>query len=434
MTISANKFPIYLSIALLSFLCLRFFMQNQSEYIINSTTTYSTTDAPIQNPHMGIASDAEKNPDSLAYIEVTFRELQPDSPDSYAFSAIDRKNNVSTLKARGKHAVLRFIADKPGDSIHTDLPDWLMSETDDGSYYALDFGMGYSPNYSNETFIFYHQKAVKALADHYDDGFVSFVEIGSLGHLGNWHIQFDSGLEPIPRASVQSRYISHYTDAFQNAKLLLPFPFYAVKQQNLGLYNTETENNTWIKLIEKGGNYTESGEKSTLFSVPDFWKTAPSGYHYSTEIAIDTMISSIQNAHTTYMVSKEIPDSKVKDTLVKNMGYRLGVTRVSIIQERDSDEISVCLDWVNEGLSPLYFDLPAYLYNQKNAVLANVDIELPSLLPGEKLTTETVINKNVVPKGTTLYLGIADPMTGKPAVKLVSNQEEQNRLHKLYTF
>lgn len=113
------------------------------------------------------------------YIDITFRELQPESPDKFDFETIAEKNNIERWKMEGKHAVLRFVCDIPDDNMmHKDIPDWLFDLTGDGTFYDTSYGKGYSPNYGSEIFIKYHEAAVRALGEYFSDGFVSYVELG----------------------------------------------------------------------------------------------------------------------------------------------------------------------------------------------------------------------------------------------------------------
>ncbi|MDZ7835472.1 MAG: hypothetical protein U5K84_09295 [Alkalibacterium sp.] len=64
-----------------------------------------------------------------------------------------------------------------------------------------------------------------------------------------------------------------------------------------------------------------------------------------------------------------------------------------------------------------------------------VDINLTELLPGEKMKSVTefqIINEQK--KVTKVYVGIEDPMTNNPAVKLVSSQERFGNLSLIADF
>lgn len=54
-----------------------------------------------------------------------------------------------------------------------------------GTWYDMEYGKGYAPDYNNEQMIQYHKRAVNALGEHFGrDGLVSYIELGSLGHWG----------------------------------------------------------------------------------------------------------------------------------------------------------------------------------------------------------------------------------------------------------
>ena len=412
---------------------------------------YRMTDEAVTNPFMGFAADArgKKAPleCSLVYIDITFRELQPESPDSFDFDSVAEENNIGLWKSQGKHAVLRFVCDKPEDYEHIDIPDWLYTLTGDGSFYDTSYGKGYSPDYSNSLFIEYHKKAIKALADYFNDGFVSYVELGSLGHWGEWHVKREDGIVGMPDADIRDEYVRHYVDSFSTAKLLMRRPFSAAAEYGLGLFNDmagEPEaTGEWLDWINRGGEYTQTGEKDALAAMPDFWHTAPSGGEFTSSLTMEYLcgeglgesIKLLQESHTTFIGPKcPLSDSKKytdvlyqngREEIIRSIGYRIGITHVEAGRLKDG-VCSICIDWQNDGIAPLYFDLPVKLfYKRDNGSIteaADVDIKLSMLTPGESITTETEIRLENGVSLDSVMLGIIDPMTGLPGVKLVSDQ------------
>ena len=103
-----------------------------------------------------------------------------------------------------------------------------------------------------------HRRVLYALAEFLGtDGFVSYGELGSLGHWGEWHIKSEDGLVAMPDETIRDEYAADYLAAFPTAKLLMRRPFRFAAEQSLGLYNDMTgeEQDTmeWLGWIAEGG-------------------------------------------------------------------------------------------------------------------------------------------------------------------------------------
>ncbi|MBQ4527208.1 MAG: DUF4832 domain-containing protein [Clostridia bacterium] len=420
------------------------------EYKINRTETFSMTDKSVINPYMGFAPWAEDTESvsicSLVYIDVTFRELQPESCSEFDFESIEKEKNIKAWKDAGKHAVLRFVCDYPSEESHSDIPDWLMEITR-GNYYDISYGKGYCPDYSDKTFIEYHRKAIEALAGYFDDGFTAFVELGSIGHWGEWHIKDVEGMPPMPSESVRNEYINHYVDAFSGAKLLMRRPFKGADVYNTGVYNDvfgKTDaTNEWLAWIENGGEYKQGEESVRLTSMPDFWKTSPSGGEISGAFStmdiytkcLDDTVLSLQEAHTTFLGPNSPADddgteenirAMVSNRLIAAMGYRLGIVKAEMKQKYNADTVDIILTWKNDGVAPIYFDLPVYLYVQQESggmqTLGEVDIKLSEIMPGETYICKTVVSEKDISPDVSMYIGVADYDSDKPVLALLSDQ------------
>lgn len=425
--------------------------------------TYTMTDAVVQNPYIGFAVEATNLavPDthSLVYIDITFAELQPDSPGEFDFSFIEKKNNLAFWKSQGKHAVLRFICDYPRNAPHMDIPQWLYDLTGDGDFYDISYGKGYSPDYSNEVFIAYHQKAVSALGEYFSDGFVSYVQLGSLGHWGEWHVLYSAGIQRLPDSEIREQYVRHYMDAFPNAKLLMRRPFAPAAKNGFGLYNDMSgykgSTEAWLDWIENGGEFTQTNEPEALTAMPDFWKTAPVGGEFTSSLPmwyicglnLKTTLSLLEASHTSFLGPK-CPVRNEYDgplyryavpRILNTLGYRIGITRMTLQPESGTQGQSLTLQWENHGSAPIYFETPVKLYlaDTLGAIqeLAEIQIDLTALLPGETMISVTELPKGIFYDGKTLAVGLLDPMIGKPSVSLVSDQEQiEERLFVLHKF
>ena len=299
---------------------------------------YKESQVTFGNPLMGYARNAwydKVSEDiSLLYMDITWAELEPEE-GVYDWEAIEKKNQLARWKSEGKHLVLRFVCDIPGQEEHMDIPEWLYEKSGKaGQWYAGGYGKGFAPDYNNPTIISCHEQAVKALGEHLgQDGLISYIELGSLGHWGEWH--------------------------------------------GLGLYNEMPGHpqgtQSWLEWISNGGEYDQTGEKNAMVSMKDFWKTAPSGGEFTSSFSMEEMMDTdlsetvemIREAHTTFLGPK-IPDEDYAEgykEVLKNMGYRLWISKSELKSTRNSSSLK--LIWENSGVAPLYKDWPAYIYIEK---------------------------------------------------------------------
>ena len=336
-----------------------------------------------------------------------------------------------------------------------DIPEWLYEKSGKaGQWYAGGYGKGFAPDYNNPTIISCHEQAVKALGEHLgQDGLISYIELGSLGHWGEWHVNYSEGIQRIPGEEVREQYILPWMEAFPDAMILMRRPFAAAKKHGFGLYNDMTGHlqgtQSWLDWISNGGEYDQTGEKNAMVSMKDFWKTAPSGGEFTSSFSMEEMMDTdlsetvemIREAHTTFLGPK-IPDEDYAEgykEVLKNMGYRLWISKSELKSTRNSSSLK--LIWENSGVAPLYKDWPAYIYieDEKGKLVEkkNIEIKMSSVLPEEEISTSTTLNteklNSLLKKGYRLSIGIEDPMTEKVGVRLAMNtlyQEGKNYLWK----
>lgn len=429
------------------------------------TKSFNMTDEVVKNPLTGFAPQAKDivyvadNP--LVYVDVTFKELEP-TEGVYDFEAIEKENNFELWREQGKHVVFRFVCDFPEDEAHMDIPQWLYDKIGgDGTVYDTSYGKGFSPNYNNELFIIYHQKAIKALGERFGgDNFFAYIELGSLGHWGEWHVKYEDGIIRLPGEYARLDYIRPYMEAFPNAKILMRRPFKAAGEYGFGLYNDMAgdpdSTAEWLDWIENGGDFRQTNEKGALVPMPNAWKTAPVGGELTSSLAMDYMIKFntaqtvelIKASHTTFLgpkfprVKNESTDEAFAagiDTLLLNMGYRLGVTKAVVSEKFIGKDIKVSLTWTNEGVAPMYWDWPVYIYmlDKDNNLINKIktDVKLTQILPGEQIKSITAIPLSKEPGyGTKLCVGIEDPLTGEPAITLVTDAARIGKLSVIHEY
>lgn len=423
---------------------------------------YEQRNEPLYNPLMGFAAEADYKEavgeNTLVYLEVLWTEIEP-SQGVYDFSALEEQNYLAQWRKEGKHVVLRFICDKPSDTPHMDIPQWLYDQTGDGTHYAYDdTHKGYSPDYANPVFIEAHAKAIEALGAHFGhDTFVSFVELGSLGHWGEWHVNYEAGIVPMPKEAVREQYVTPYFSAFPNAKFLMRRPFHTAVKNGFGLYDDTAGNPEatalWLDWIQNGGGYAQAGEEDALAPMPDAWKTAPIGGEFNSDLSmremltsgLDTTLSLLKQSHTTFLGPK-FPNGRGEENgegcedgieaVRKTLGYRLWVSTAEYLSPKDSGQYTVSLTWNNSGTAPMYWDWGVYLYfydaGQKLLGKIPVNINLTELLPGEEIQSVTTLEVGQFKDAAYICVGIEDPMTSKPAVNLAMETSEINKTMVLF--
>lgn len=417
---------------------------------------YKESQAAFGNPLMGYAPSAwynEVSEDiSLLYMDITWAELEPEE-GVYNWASIDEENQISRWRKEGKHLVFRFVCDIPGEEAHMDIPEWLYEKSGKaGKWYDGEYGKGFAPDYNNPTIISCHEQAVKALGEHFgQDGLISYVELGSLGHWGEWHVNYSEGIQRIPREAVRDKYILPWTEAFPDARILMRRPFASAEKYGFGLYNDMTgqpeATQSWFDWINNGGEYDQTGEKNVIVPMKNFWKTAPSGGEFTSSLSMEEMLDTnlsgtvemIREAHTTFLGPK-IPDENYVDgykEVLKNMGYRLWISMAELKNTAKGSRLK--LIWENSGVAPMYKEWPVYVYIEdesgKLVEKSMISIKISSLLPGEKATTLTALEterlNSFLEKGYRLSVGIEDPMTELPCVRFAMEalyQEGKNYL------
>lgn len=436
---------------------------------------YRSSDAFFVNPLIGYMQNAEESEPytetSLVYIDLTWRELEPER-GKFNWDAIAEANHLSRWRAEGKHAVLRFVCDLPGEEAHRDIPDWLYAVTGDGMDYAIDYGRGYCPDYANAVFRKEHHRALREIGRYFSEkwgAFVAYVELGSLGHWGEWHVKYAEGLPYLPRTEIRKEYVDAYVAAFPNARLLSRRSFQEMPE-GTGIYNDVTgnvpETERLLRELSEGADFGSAQEEDAIRPLPDIWNSAPVGGEYTSSLSMENMLNRdfrstlklIEATHPSFLGPK-IPDMRggtdddeqLSATALRNarkihgmLGYRYRVTEISIsdaatddgalatLYKQLTDQMGdtqaykcVRVTLRNDGLAPMYFDWPVKLYLVKEGDRTPCSaypvggLQLTKI-PGDSETSAEVLipAAQLEAENTQLYIGIEDPESGKPSVQL----------------
>lgn len=416
---------------------------------------------PIPNPMMGWAPWAtikqSDQPHTLVYADVTWREFEPQE-GVYDFEAFEKNQQLVRWRQEGKRVVFRFVADQPGSEPHVDIPDWLFEKMiGSGDYYDNEYGKGFSPDYSNPVLIESHKKAIKALGEKYGgDDFFAFVELGSLGHWGEWHTHPE--LTPFPSQEIRNLYVYHYVEAFPRTPLLMRRPFSIAQELNLGLYNDMTadlsQTNTWLDWIENGGEFLPQ-ERQGLLAMPNGWKIAPIGGEQTPTLTneeiygihLEQTLQLLKKSHTTFIG----PGSpyKVKygsrlqsgiDQVLATIGYRLYIDHVQMPRWiHYGKDINIRFSFSNNGIAPFYYNWSSQLYllDEKGNILAThpFEIDFRNVLPGDLFNVASKMPLGDLKNGIySIGIAIIDPITGEPSVKFANQNARQDLIQYIGSF
>lgn len=406
----------------------------------------------FRNPMMGYAPSADYYeaalPEDLVYIDITWAEWEPEEGE-FAWAQVMTDNYVQEWKDMGKHAVLRFVCDIPSKESHMDIPEWLYEKTGDGVFYDISYGLGYCPDYSNPIFLEEHAKALKKLGEYAaKDGFIAFVELGSLGHWGEWHTKESDGLPAIPEERICEKYVQQYAEAFPDKKLLMRRNYKIGIEKGFGVFNDmaglSEDTLEWLDWQKNGGSYHDN---LVYQPVEEIWNTAPVGGEFTSAISMEEMLGNalaetlglISASHMTFLGPKcpilGEDGAEGADEVLKTLGYRYWVKKLTLRETQEGLKIS--LVFRNDGTAPMYYDWPVMLYvtDDTGAEYAAgiLDLRLPQLLSGQEQEVEAVVPwKDGMLDDIRIGIGILDPDSGKPAVRLTMEEKFVNGINFIY--
>lgn len=413
---------------------------------------------PVSNPLKGWAAWGETPQEAdddvtLAYIPVLWSEAEPQK-GQYAFDELERAYHFSEWRKRGVRLILRVISDNPQEESHMDIPRWLYQEMgEDGEWYDTSYGKGFSPNYNNHVLQEAHGRLLDALGKRYGQNpQIAYIQLGSLGHWGEWHVNNDEGISSFPRTGVTDGYVEDYIRAFPGKKLLMRRPYEIARDNGIGLYNDsfgkESAMQSFASWIADGYRSDQNLERHP--GMRNFWINAPSGGEFASgdsmqKCLTDSMTKTeewIRENHITFLGphapanSRELSETEANnsDILSGMMGYCLRIKYYRIRHLRDEKDLELELVWDNEGVAPLYenWDVRILIRDKQGTTVWEQDKKTvcSDWAPGEHGWNAVLKGTAKLPPGTYgVYAGIVDPLTGACAVRLAMNGEGPDMMY-----
>ncbi|MBC8062763.1 MAG: DUF4832 domain-containing protein [Clostridiaceae bacterium] len=411
----------------------------------------------LSNPFRGFVPAANSNDSiqdfTMVYAGVTWRDIEPQK-GVFDFKSFEEANKFGNWKSKDISIVIRILLDYPTSKKHMDIPDWLYEEIGEkGTWYSNNDQIGFSPDYTNPALIENHKRLIKAFADRYDnDSAISFVQLGSVGHWGEWHTSLlGEDKESFPPNSITDIYVNHYIEFFKNKRLLMRRPFNIAKVNKMGLFNDSfgddfQTNDYFLSWIQNG--YEDVNVKQSQPEMKGFWKEAPSGGEfadYPGEKFLDNSnfkktTAMLTDSHTSWLgpsapIYKKLSTARQNnlDKLSKLMGYRFSVTKAVFRTELlPGQEQKGSITIKNSGVAPFYFNWPLNVSvtdisgNEVGSVDINFDIR--NIIPGEfEVSFSYILKADILPGVYNISFSIKNPETGKPAINFANKDMETQK-------
>lgn len=415
----------------------------------------------LNNPFKGWAPNSQggpyQQPHRLVRTQLLWSDIEPER-GVFDWETFETRNNFEYWDSMGVSYIIRFRMDVPSkrNADHMEIPQWLYEMIDgDGTHYDNDdIGTGFSPNYENPILIAEHERLIKAIGERYnDDPRVAFVQLGSVGHWGEWHT-WPEGSGKFPVEEVANQYMQHYIDHLDKKLLGIRRPLAHARENNFGFFNDRIgyapTTEQWLFWLNNGMDYEDwyNGRVYPDAAVPDFWKTAYSAGEFGSGNALlwlkdDTVVETLRQvrlSHTSWIGPcspaglHDIPEITNVETLLKTIGYRYvieTVTHSPIIGQGQTFNVEMV--WNNKGVAPFYFAWPVELglVDTKGELVVNVqaDVDIRQWLPGRNTLQVGFNIPSDLPAGEyTLVTSINDPSTGQPGVDLaIEGRREDGR-------
>jgi hypothetical protein len=402
---------------------------------LSDWTQFASGVLPICNPLKGYAAYLDSTPRlsghaSMAYVEMPWRDLEPDE-GHYRFDRLDDK--LDRPLAKGKPIVLRIWLDYPARP--TGVPKWLRDQGLKMTPYS-EYGGGLSPDYENADLKRGLSDFIGALGKRYGENKrVAFVELGLLGHWGEWHTY--PRTELFASFATQKLVVDSMQKAFPHTHLLGRYPDYkALEAPWMGFHDDMIPDDT-----DAGPDWNFL-PKMIAGGMASNWKVAPMGgemtpFNAKRLLTKDwgKLTSAVKKGHFTFIagycpVIEQNVDLAFKhrsDDLARLLGYSFRLERANFPHSAARSRVwRFEIEAANVGVAPFYYQWPVQLAMLRpDGVLAQavtLKVDIRSWLPG-KFTVRGSVDWRVPPGAYQLAIGVLDPSTSKPCVRFANRLE-----------
>lgn len=414
------------------------------------------------NLHKGFAPWAAYNPSTttipvtLAKAAVTWDLLQPTSPSTYDWDALEA--DWAPHLAAGRRVGFRFRMALPGiDKTTADIPDWLIDLGVPVNSYTILGRTGLAPDWNHPALLDHHDALIAALGARYNGSpDIAWVDVGSYGFWGEWHLYQNTSTLPQATEATKRRIIDAYVAAFPDTPLVIPFDdiyagTYALQpSRGIGLRNdclgTQSSANHYLNYVDQMTLHPDntSGEDLSV-TVPlramigGEFCGGETGANNGMDNNYEAILAFVEQ--TRWSILSGAGGQLVNSTderlirsqvLHRRMGYRFRVDSATYPEAWvRGDEATVSIDWCNEGIAPFFHPwfVRVALINPSTGSIAR-SWRLGSSLADprdwlpETITTSTSthdVTAAWTPAGSYLLaVAVIDPDTNAPGIQLAN--------------
>ncbi len=408
-------------------------------------------DTPLRNPFKGFApwiGDFDMHHlSTLQEATFTWRLLEP-KDGQYNWALLERY--WDQLWAMGIRVGFRITVALPGAPNHVDIPQWLVDMGVPLIDYSIDDQSGKSPDFDNPIFLTKHISFIKVLGARYDkDSRVAWIDIGSYGFWGEWHVYLNPQLEATQ--ATKKALLDAYFEAFPTKRKVIAFDDdFATKyvtDHGEGVRNDclgTKESNDWYLASLNRIDPTLNDRAWKFGIVTGEFCGSAAGALAGTTTRFQLNYEFVKRTHWSFIGSAggNIPPQNAAhranlDLLHKTLGYRYVIRAVrhpAVVKAGSS--FSLTLEWDNVGIAPFYYPWPIHIYltdaTDATAARMTLQMDIRTLLPGITMISESIpVPSSFPPGGYDVRLGIEDIDRGVPGVQLAIAGKDDSMRYKL---
>lgn len=405
------------------------------------TIQYTESDAVLANPLKGWVVWGEDpfsppQPTTLFFSYRSWRDLEPEE-GKFDFESWE-EDVWDHWVSKGMKVIFRVYVDYPGRPVG--LPQWLIDAGVDMRRYE-QYGGGWSPNYEHPLFLEKVKILISKLGERYDqDPRVAFLDVGILGHWGEWHTYPSENLFASLR--VQKEITKAFSSAFTHKKMMLRYPTQWSAKEPFGYRDDCFYEDT------DGPELWYFFQRLKSAGATQIWRSQPIGGEFCNggQGAIDATLDDpekclrlVREGHFSHLgpaggaiQSKNAEHQETVDTMLRLMGYRFMIQDATVPISLDAGESAdIQIKIANNGSSPFYYPWTVkllWLDSQNRVITAHdTSLDITKWLPGSHTFSMPITAPKIeTSQELKLAIAIPDPDGQGPGIQFANVGEVED--------